>query len=133
MEIEHIGIAVSSIVQALPFYQDGLGLAPSETEDVEGMGVRVVKLPVGQSTLELIEGTDPKGTIARFIAKRGEGIHHICLKVDDLDRAIARLKGQGYTPVFDAPRTGAGGHRVNFLEPADARGVLIELLEHVGE
>ncbi len=133
MKIDHIGIAVSSIEAALPFYQEGLGLDCSPVEQVEGMGVRVVKLDVGDAALELIESTDPEGTIARFISKRGEGIHHICLETDDLDGAIARLSAQGYSPVYDAPRTGAGGHRVNFLKPADARGVLIELLELGGD
>ena len=130
MKLEHVGIAVRSLAQALPLYQHGLGLDCSPVEEVDGMGVRVVKLPVGAATLELIEGTDPEGTIARFIAKRGEGIHHICLEVEDLAQATQRLQAQGYSPVYDAPREGAGGHKVNFLRPQNTHGVLIELLEH---
>lgn len=127
--IDHIGIAVRGIEELLPFYRDGLGLATGAIEEVPGMGVRVLKLAVGGSTIELIEGTDPAGVIAKFVATKGPGIHHVCLEVSDLEAATARLRARGCAPVFDTPRTGAGGHRVNFLKPADAGGVLYELVE----
>lgn len=130
MKLDHIGIAVRSLEAALPVYRDGLGLAPQAPEEVAGMGVRVVKLPVGDATLELIEGTaGDDGTIERFIARRGEGIHHIALRVDDVLEATRQLAERGYSPVYEAPRAGADGHRVNFLRPAQTHGVLIELVE----
>lgn len=128
--LDHIGIAVPSIADALPFYQAGLGLEPSPVEEVDGMGVRVTKLGVGGSKLELIEPVDPDGVIARFLDKRGAGIHHICLQVDDVEAATEQLRAQGYEPVFESPRDGADGMRVNFLRPAQTGGVLIELAQH---
>lgn len=127
--IDHIGVAVTSLEEALPLYRDGLGIAPGHPEDVPGMGVRVIKLQLGDSSIELIEGTDPDGVIARFVAKRGPGIHHICLRVDDVEAATRRLQEAGYTPVFEAPRDGADGYRVNFLKPAETGGVLLELAQ----
>ena len=127
-KIDHIGIAVQSLEAALGFYRDALGLRV-EIEEVPEQQVRVAMLPVGESRIELLESTSPEGPIGRFLAKRGEGIHHICFAVADIEQALAQLRGQGARLIDQQPRVGAGGHRVAFLHPASAHGVLIELSE----
>jgi methylmalonyl-CoA epimerase len=126
--IDHLGIAVKSLTAAKGIYEK-LGLPISEEETVEQERVRVVMIPLGESRLELLEATSDDSAIARFIAKRGEGLHHICLRVPDLPAAVAGLKEDGVRLVSEEIKTGAGGHRYVFVHPASAGGVLLELIE----
>jgi methylmalonyl-CoA epimerase len=125
--LEHIGIAVRSL-DAAKIYEL-LGLAVQHTETVETQKVKTAFLSVGDSNLELLEPTSPDSPIAKFIEKRGEGIHHICLRVDNIDEHLERLKAEGYRLVNEAPVPGAHGCRVAFLHPSAGNGVLIELSE----
>jgi methylmalonyl-CoA/ethylmalonyl-CoA epimerase len=125
--LDHIGIAVRSIESA-KIYQD-LGLTIEHVETVETQRVKTAFLSVGDSNLELLEPTSPDSPIAKFIEKRGEGIHHICLRVDDIKAHLERLKAAGYRLINDAPVPGAHGCRVAFLHPSAGNGVLIELSE----
>ena len=129
MELDHIGIAVKSIAEARGFYESGLGLqAEPAIEEVAGEKVRVLKLTVPPGThIELIEPTTPDSTIAKFIDKRGPGLHHLCYAVDNIEEATKRMLDKGYTPIWDAPREGAGGCIVNFFHPRETHGVLTEL------
>jgi methylmalonyl-CoA/ethylmalonyl-CoA epimerase len=127
--LDHIGIAVRSL-DAAKIYE-ALGLTIEHTEVVETQKVKTAFLSVGDSNLELLEPTSPDSTIAKFIEKRGEGIHHICLRVDDIEAHLERLKAQGYRLINEAPVPGAHGCRVAFLHPAAGNGVLIELSEKV--
>jgi methylmalonyl-CoA epimerase len=126
--IDHLGIAVKSLAAAKSIYQK-LGLPISQEETVEHEKVRLVMVPVGESRLELLEATSDDSAIAKFIAKRGEGLHHVCLRVPDLAAAVARLKQDGARLVSDEIRTGAGGHRYIFVHPQSTGGVLLELVE----
>jgi len=126
--IDHLGIAVKSLAAAKAIYEK-LGLSVSPEETVEHEQVRLVMVPVGQSRLELLEATSPDSTIAKFIAKRGEGLHHVCLRVPDLSSAVARLKKDGVRLVSEDIKVGAGGHKYVFVHPASAGGVLLELAE----
>jgi methylmalonyl-CoA epimerase len=126
--IDHLGIAVKSLAAAKAIYEK-LGLSVSPEETVEQELVRLVMVPVGQSRLELLEATSLDSPIAKFIAKRGEGLHHVCLKVPDLSAAVARLKMDGVRLVSEQIKTGAGGHRYVFVHPESAGGVLLELVE----
>ena len=128
-KLDHIGIAVRSL-DAARIYED-LGLTIEHTEVVETQKVRTAFLSVGDSNLELLEPTDADSPIAKFIEKRGEGIHHICLQVDDIESHLARLKEKGYRLINEAPVPGAHGCRVAFLHPAAGNGVLIELSEKI--
>jgi methylmalonyl-CoA epimerase len=126
--IDHLGIAVKSLAAAKSIYERlGMNVSPEET--VEDERVRLVMVPVGESRLELLEATSDESTIAKFIAKRGEGLHHICLRVPDLEAAVANLKGDGVRLVSNEIKAGAGGHRYIFVHPQSAGGVLIELVE----
>ena len=125
--LDHIGIAVRSL-DAATIYQ-ALGLSVEHVETVESQGVRTAFLSVGDSNLELLEPTGPDSTVAKFIEKRGEGIHHICFRVDDLEEHLARLKKKGFRLINEAPVPGAHGCRVAFLHPSAGNGVLIELSE----
>ena len=127
-KLDHIGIAVKSIDAAKAIYED-LGLEVEHVETVDTQKVRTVFLSVGDANLELLEPSDPDSTIAKYIEKRGEGIHHICLRVDDLEEQLARLQERGYRLINEAPVPGAHGCRVAFLHPAAGNGVLIELSE----
>jgi len=126
--IDHLGIAVKSLAEARTFYET-LGLTVSPEETVEHERVRLVMVPMGESRLELLEPTSEDSTIARFIAKRGEGLHHVCLKVPDLVAAVERLKRDGVRLVSDDAKVGAGGHKYVFVHPASTGGVLLELVE----
>ena len=126
--LDHLGIAVKSLATAKSIYEKlGLSISPEETVPAEH--VRLVMVPVGDTRLELLEATSEDSAIAKFIAKRGEGLHHICLQVPDLGEAVARLKADGVRLVSDEIRTGAGGHKYIFIHPQSAGGVLIELVE----
>ena len=127
-KIDHIGIAVHSIEQARVFYQ-ALGLEVSEIEEVESEGVRVAMIPCGEARIELLEPTRDESPIAGFLAKRGPGMHHICLGTDDVDTEAARLRDAGMRVLRPEPTVGAGGCRVQFVHPKSAGGVLLELSE----
>jgi methylmalonyl-CoA epimerase len=132
--LDHIGIAVKDISGALAFYRDALGLEIEAPEEVASQHVRAHFIAVGDSTggtgdvrLELLEATAPESAIARYIEKRGPGLHHITLRVDDIAQALARLKAHGVRLVDDQPRPGAEGSLIAFIHPASTGGVLIEL------
>ena len=125
--IAHIGVAIPSIAAALPFYQDILGLTPGPATAADGAAIVSVRL--GDVDVELLEPRDPGGPIAKFLAQRGPGIHHICIRVTDLDAALARCRAAGYRLVDETPRRGAGGHRIAFLHPKATAGILLELTE----
>ena len=126
--IDHLGIAVKSVQAAKSLYEK-LGLQASSEETVEGEQVHVAMIPVGESRIELLEPTSETSTIAKFLAKRGEGLHHICLRVHDLKAAVDRLKREGVRLVSEEIKIGAGGHRYVFVHPSSTGGVLIELVE----
>ena len=128
--IDHLGIAVKSLAAAKSIYEK-LGLTVSQEEIVEGEQVRVAMVPVGLSRLELMEATSENSAVAKFIAKRGEGLHHVCLRVPDLTAAVERLKKDGIRLVSNEIKIGAGGHRYVFVHPSSAGGVLLELVEAV--
>ncbi len=127
--IDHIGIAVRSLDQALRFYRDHLEMELEGTEDVAGEKVRVAMLPVGESRIELLEPTDPDSAIARFLGKRGEGLHHVALKVENLTAVMEKMKAAGVRLINSEPAIGAGGHLYAFVHPQSTGGVLIELVE----
>ena len=127
--LDHVGVAVRSLEQALAPYRDGLGLAVQEIEEVATEQVRVAFLPAGDTRIELLEPTSAESTIARFLDRRGEGIHHLCFQVDDIEAALTRLRAAGVRLVDEVPRRGAGGCRVAFVHPKGMGGVLVELLE----
>jgi len=126
--IDHLGIAVKSLAAAKGIYEK-LGLAASAEEVVEGEQVRVAMLPVGESRLELMEATSEDSAVAKFIAKHGEGLHHVCLRVPDLTLVVERLKADGVRLVSNEIKVGAGGHRYVLVHPSSAGGVLLELVE----
>ncbi|HTR67404.1 MAG TPA: methylmalonyl-CoA epimerase [Terriglobales bacterium] len=126
--IDHLGIAVKSLAAAKAIYQK-LGMTVSPEEVVEGEQVRLVMVDAGESRLELLEPTSENSVIAKFLAKRGEGLHHVCLRVPDLAAAVEKLKQDGVRLVSETIKTGAGGHRYVFVHPASAGGVLLELVE----
>src|SRR6266581_149704 len=127
-QIDHLGIAVKSLAAAKAIYEK-LGLTVSPEETVEQEQVRLVMVPVGESRLELLEATSANSTIAKFIAKRGEGLHHVCLKVPDLPAAVERLKKDGVRLVSEEIKVGAGGHKYVFVHPSSTGGVLLELVQ----
>jgi len=129
MKIHHIGIATTGIDDAAGLWQDLLGLQADHTEDVPGQKVRVCMLPVGESRLELLESTAADSPIAKFLEKRGSGIHHIALAVDDIQSALADLKAKGAKLIDETPRTGASGCLVAFIHPSSTGGVLLELVQ----
>jgi methylmalonyl-CoA epimerase len=126
--IDHLGVAVKSLAAAKGIYEK-LGLSVSPEETVAAEQVRLVMVPVGQSRLELLEPTSETSPIAKFIAKRGEGLHHLSLRVPDLKAAVERLRKQGIRLVSEDIKVGAGGHRYVFVHPSSAGGVLLELVE----
>lgn len=128
-KIQHLGIAVGSIDQALEFWRDGLGLDLKEIEVVEDQGVRVAMLPIGESRIELLEATGEDTPVGKFIAKRGAGIHHLCIEVENVAAKLAELKAKNVRLIDEQPRIGAGGALVAFVHPASTGGVLIELTQ----
>src|SRR6201998_3057094 len=126
--IDHLGIAVKSLSAAKAIYEK-LGLSVSPEETVEQEQVRLVMVPVGESRLELLEPTSESSTIAKFLAKRGEGLHHVCLKVPDLPAAVARLKKDGVRLVSEEIKTGAGGHQYVFVHTSRTSGVLLDVVQ----
>jgi LAO/AO transport system kinase len=130
--LDHLGVAVRNISTARGFYE-ALGMVVANEETVEHEKVKTAMLPVGESRIELLEPTEEDSVIGRFLAKRGEGLHHIALRVDGIDAMFARLKAQGVKLASDSVRIGAGGHRYFFVHPASTGGVLVELVEDVHE
>ena len=127
--LDHIGVAVRRLSEAIAFYRDALGLDVSEPTEVPSERVRAVFVPVGSASIELLEATAPDSAIARSIERRGEGLHHVTLAVDDLSAALAQLKARGVRLVDETPRPGAHGSRVAFVHPSSTGGVLLELKE----
>ncbi|MHB8928559.1 MAG: methylmalonyl-CoA epimerase [Bacillota bacterium] len=127
--IDHLGIAVRSIDQALGFYRDALGLTVDHIETIEEQKVKAAMLPVGESRLELMEPTDPAGAVGKFLETRGEGLQHVAIGVDDLEAALAQARERGARLIDEKPRVGAGGALVAFIHPKSSFGVLIELVQ----
>jgi methylmalonyl-CoA/ethylmalonyl-CoA epimerase len=125
--LDHIGIAVADLDAALRFYRDALGLDVEAPEEVASQRVRAHFIPAGDTALELLEATTPDSPIAKYLEKRGPGLHHITLRVEDIDAAIAQLKARGVRLIDERPREGAHGSRVAFIHPASTHGVLVEL------
>lgn len=128
-KIHHVGIAVESIDEALSLYEDALGVLPSLRTEVPDEGVSVAMLPLGDSRIELLEAAGANSPITKFLARRGPGLHHIAVRVDDLEGAVERLRASGRRLVTDEIRRGAEGYRYVFIHPASAGGVLLELIE----
>jgi methylmalonyl-CoA epimerase len=126
--IDHLGIAVRSLDAALGFYEQQLGFSVGHRETVELEKVQVAMLPAGESRIELLEATGPDSVIAKFIDKRGEGLHHVAIKVPDLNASVERLKAGG-ARLLNEPRKGAGGHSYVFVHPSSTGGVLLELIQ----
>ena len=127
--IDHIGIAVQSVNDALQFFESALGMNLDHVALEEGGRTEVAFLPVGGAEVELVEPKDTDSGLAKFLAKRGEGIHHICFEVDDIDAALARLKENGAQLIDETPRVNANGTQYAFIHPKSAHGVLIELYQ----
>ncbi|MCM3724503.1 methylmalonyl-CoA epimerase [Neobacillus cucumis] len=131
-KVDHIGIAVKSLEQTLPFYTDILKLSLLGVEEVDSQKVKVAFLKAGETKIELLEPTTEESPIAAFIAKRGEGIHHIALGVTSIEKRIADIKEHGIRMIDDQPRLGAGGAQIAFMHPKSTAGVLFELCEKKG-
>ncbi|MEP6920196.1 MAG: methylmalonyl-CoA epimerase [bacterium] len=130
MIIDHIGIATAQLEETTALWRDALGLEPDSTEEISSQGVRVAMLPIGESHIELLEPLTEDSPVGRFLGKRGPGIHHIAIRVDDIRDALTRLKEKGARLIDETPRVGAGGCLVAFIHPSSANGVLLELVEH---
>jgi methylmalonyl-CoA/ethylmalonyl-CoA epimerase len=129
LKIDHLGIAVSSIDEKKSFWMDAMGLEMEGTETVEAQKVTTAFLPVGESEIELLESTSEDGPIAKYIAKKGEGIQHVAFRVENIEDALAELKEKGIQLIDQTPRKGAGGAKIAFLHPKATSGVLVELCE----
>ncbi len=129
MKLDHIGIVVRDIEAALQVYQQAMGLPLRETADLADQQVRVAFLPLGESNIELVQPLTDDSGVARYLANRGEGIHHICIKVEDIEAALGRLEAHDVPLIDREPRQGVHG-RVAFVHPKGAHGVLVELVEH---
>jgi len=126
--VSHIGIAVEALAETLPFFRDVLGLREVPLDDADG--ANIVGLSAGEPLVELLEAENDESPIARFIARRGPGIHHICFAVDDLEATLERCREAGIQLIDKKPRVGAEGKRIAFLHPRSTGGVLVELSEH---
>ncbi len=127
-KIDHVGVAVESLEKAIETYK-ALGFEVEEIEEVEEQKVRVAMLPVGESRIELLEATSPESAIAKFLEKRGEGIHHIAINVENIEEALKKAKEAGLKLIDETPRIGAGGKKVAFVHPKSTHGVLLEFVE----
>jgi methylmalonyl-CoA epimerase len=128
-KINHIGVAVKDLNEAIKFYEENLGLEIEGTEEVKEQKVKIAFIPVGESRIELLQSTDPDGPVARFIEKRGEGIHHIALEIDHIEETLQKLKERGVQLIDEKPRIGAHKMKIAFLHPRSTKGVLLELCE----
>lgn len=131
MKINHLGIATKDIMEALKFWEDALGLQNVHTETVEDQKVRVAMLPIGETRIELLEPTSEDSPISNFLEKRGGGIHHIAVEVEDIEVSLAKLKSEGVRLIDEKPRVGAEGCLVAFVHPKSANGVLLELTQSI--
>ncbi len=129
LKIDHIGIAVKNMDEALKLYRDTLGFTMVDTEVVEEQKVKVGFIPVGNSEIELLESTSPDGPVAKFIESRGEGIQHIARRVENIEEALEELKAKGFRLIDEKPRYGAGKARIAFLHPKSTAGILLEISE----
>lgn len=127
--IDHIGIAVANIEESLKFWEQSLGIKCTGIEEVTEQKVRTAFLPLGDTEVELLEATDPESPVAKFIEKKGEGIHHLAIRVANLEEALEKMKALGLRLIDEKPRYGAGGARIAFVHPKTAGGVLLELSE----
>jgi methylmalonyl-CoA epimerase len=130
VKIDHIGIAVKSLADAIKVYEDAMGLKVSGYDQVDDQGVRVAMLNIGESRIELLEPTGPASPIEKFMTKRGEGIHHIAVAVDDIEKSLQQLKAAGVRLVDSVPRRGAHNSKIAFIHPSSTHGVLLELVQH---
>ena len=128
-KIEHIALAVADLDEAVAHYENVWGLTVSHREHVEDQGVEEAMLPIGESFLQLLGATSPDTTVGKFVARRGEGLHHIAYEVDDLEGALADLKARGVPLIDEAPRRGGRGHMVAFVHPKGNHGLLVELIQ----
>ena len=129
MKINHLGIATKGIDEALKFWQDALGLENVHTETVEEQKVRVAMLPIGETKIELLEATSNDSPIAKFVEKRGGGIHHIAVEVENIEESLMKLKATGVRLIDEKPRIGAEGCLIAFVHPSSTNGVLLELIQ----
>lgn len=129
LTLDHIGIAVEKIDAALPVWEGVLGLSLHGVEEVADQRVKTAFLPLGESEIELLEPTDPEGPIGKFIAAKGQGVHHVAFRVANIEEALAELKAKGVRLIDETPRYGAGGARIAFIHPKATGGVLVELCE----
>ena len=129
MKIDHIGIATRQLQEGLAVWRDALGLRIDSTEEIAEQGVRVAMLAVGETHVELLEALTPDSPVGKFLAKRGPGIHHIALEIDDIAASLAELKSKGARLIDETPRVGAGGCLVAFVHPSSTDGVLLELVQ----
>lgn len=127
--IDHIGIAVTNMQESLSFWETSLGIEPHGIQEVPEQKLRTTFLPVGDTEIELLESTSADSSVAKFIEKHGEGLHHIAIRVDNIDAALAELKAKGIKLIDETPRNGAGGARIAFVHPRSTHGVLLELCE----
>lgn len=132
-KIDHIGIAVKDLESSIKIYEEALGLKVKMIEEVEEFKVKIAFLPIGEVMIELLEPLDPKGLLADFIRKRGEGLHHIAYRVNDIEAALAKMKSVGIKLRDEKPRIGGAGAKVAFIEPESINNVLVELVERKKE
>ncbi len=125
-KIQHLGIAVKDLDRAVAFFRDVLGLPFEGYETVDEQKVKTAMFRVGETKVELLASTSPDGPVGRFLEKRGEGVHHVCFKVADIDRAMSRTRSMGVKMIDETPKSGVHGTRVAFLHPKDTFGVLME-------
>ena len=130
MKIDHIGIATRQLEEGLALWRDALGLPVDATEEISEQGVRIAMLPIGDTHVELLEALSPDSSVGKFISKRGPGIHHIAVQVDDINASLADLKSKGARLIDETPRIGAGGCLIAFVHPSTTSGVLLELVQH---
>lgn len=128
-KVDHIGIAVKSIEETIKFYTDVLGLKCTGTEEIKEQKVKTAFIPTGESEIELLESTSDDGPIAKFIEKKGEGLQHIALRVENIEETLEDLKKKGIMLIDEKPRYGAGGAKIAFIHPKSTKGVLLELCE----
>jgi methylmalonyl-CoA/ethylmalonyl-CoA epimerase len=131
MKIDHLGIATKDIAEAMKFWGDALGLENMHTEEVAEQKVLTAMLPIGDTRIELLEPTSADSPISKFLEKRGGGIHHIAVEVENIEESLAKLKTQGIRLIDETPKIGAGGCKVAFVHPSSANGVLLELVQQI--